>query len=161
MVKKNTEKKFIVAGFNLPSSIPTKIKNEILEIIKDAKFDKLSYSLSTYRKLIDKQIDDDDERINTVGFIKDFNPETNTFKVGIFAGSRDIIEEFVNPIITPLYNTVNKGNNLGVITKLIIEPGPTIVSDESDDTVEDTIWSEDRAEGIDIPDEVKNAIGEE
>ena len=161
MIKKNTEKKFISAGFNLPSSIPTKIKNEILEIIKSARFDKLSFSLSTYRKLIDKQVDDDDERINTVGFIKDFDAETNTFRVGIFSGSRETIEGFVNPIITPLYNTINKGNNLGVITKLIIEPGPTIVLDNSTDEeyTEEESEEEETENGIEIPEEVKEAIG--
>ena len=143
MIKKNIEKRFIVAGFNLPSSIPTKIKNEIIDIIKSTRFDKLSFSLSTYRKLLDKQVDDDDERISTVGFIKDFDPETNTFRVGVFSGNKDIIESFVNPIITPIYNTTNKGNSLGVITKLIIEPGPTIVNNSEDEPQDELILLEE------------------
>ena len=173
MVKRNdSDHGYLSAGLNLPSSIPTKIKNEILEIISTTKFEKISFALSAYRKLIDPKAADNDERINTVGFIKDYNPDTNIFRVGLFMGSKEIVQKFVNPIITPIYSVTNKGE-LGVITKLIIEPGPVIVNQNNNNTVnvddvviihesvsikEDT--EKEDCNTIKIPDEVKQKINE-
>lgn len=128
----NASKKYVLATLSMPEGISEKVHVEVMAVVQSTQFDKISIPLSAYRKSIGTQERDDDDRISTVGYIKDFDLEKNQFQVVIFNGSKEAVEAFKNPVIIPIITVYN--DSLGTITKLIIDDVEPEPEDEVDTT---------------------------
>lgn len=104
------------------------VKQEILDVLAETKFNKISIPLGTYRYLVEDNVAEDDNRIITVGYIKKYNPSNQEFTVILFNNMRDIIKEMGNLTIELLCTMF--GGHLGTITKFNIIPVEEDVQDE-------------------------------
>lgn len=129
----------IKARLGISSPITEDIYAEIIDILTDTKFNKVSIPLGVYKSLIDNNVDADDTRITTVGYIKNYDADNHIFTVVIFKGLVDTIKKFENPCIDILFTETRKGT-LGTITKFTIRSGynftdPADIVLEEDDSV--------------------------
>ena len=123
----------IKAQLRIEKVITEDIYTELLDVLASTKFNKVSIPLGVYKNAIDSNVDADDARITTVGYIKDYNAETQIFTVVIFKGLVDTIKNFENPVMKLLFTETRKGT-LGTITKFVINPGPVLEEDTSTNT---------------------------
>lgn len=116
----------------LSADLNENIVNEILDVLAETKFNKISMPLGTYRCLIDSDLDESDTRVCTIGYIRSFNPETKEFTVIVFSKFLDLIKEY-GDIAMELQFTNHK-EHLGTITKFNIVP--VVYEEESEDVNE-------------------------
>lgn len=131
----------------LQNSIPEDIANEILSILATNKFNKISIPLSTYRFTFE-ETNEGDNRVYTIGYIRNYNAETCEFTVVVFDGFLDAIKSLGNVGINPMYTTYN--NALGTITKFIAVPVVLAENESTDDEVDDDYDKVDDADEIDM-----------
>ena len=131
--KQQPKQNFMKLGIALPYEISDSLTEEIMEVLKSVPFNKVSIPVSTYRYLVEDGIANDDNRVITTGYIKNFDPETETFTVVLFSNNREKIEKFPNPMLEIVFSEYN--GKLGVITKFNIVPieDEEIVEDEVGD----------------------------
>lgn len=121
MAETNERKnKPIEVELSIPSDTESEIRDSIIEVLSKTRFDKISFPLSSYRNLFDENLDSDDPRTMTVGYIKRFNSKTNKFSVVIYNGVRDTVDTFGDLLITPVFTQYD--GKFGTIIKLIITP---------------------------------------
>lgn len=113
----------------LPDGTSENVINDILEVLSQERFDKISHPVGTYRYLLDNTIPKDDTRIITVGYIKSYDPEKEEFTVVIYGQNRDLIYGFKDPGLEIVFNTFEDA--LSVITKFNVIP---LFSEEEDST---------------------------
>ena len=149
----NGNKKF----FKKPKTNPNEIKaplfinkvidenmyTEILEVLESTKFNKVSIPIGMFKSLIDSNVDADDSRVTTVGYIRNYNAETKEFSVIIFKGYAELIKKY-NKYAADLLFTEHPKGGLGTITKFIIYPAEKLTDDnnESVESVNDNTNSE-------------------
>jgi hypothetical protein len=112
--------KSITAKLVFCKDLSDEVYNEIIDVLKKTKFNKISFPLNTYRYLVDDSVDENDTRMLTVGYIKKFDAEKQEFTVAVYPKSYDAVSAFENPSVEVVW-TEFKGK-LGVITKLNIVP---------------------------------------
>lgn len=105
--------------------------DEILEVLETCQFSKISIPLGTYRNLIINDSAADDNRVSTIGYIRDYNAETQEFTVVVFNNFIDAIKSWGEVGIELQYLTY-KGK-LGTITKLNIIPVTSEIEEEEED----------------------------
>lgn len=123
--------KYTTAALYIPVDISDKIRVEVTAVIQSIKFDKISFPLSAYRKDINTQENEQDDRVSTVGYIHKFDLESNTFQTVIFNGSKSVIDTFKNPIVVPIITTYKE--SLGTIIKLVIKDAGELNMDPEDE----------------------------
>lgn len=96
------------------------ITHEIFDVLAETKFNKISIPLGTYRYLIDSTIEKDDNRICTIGYIRDYDVETDEFTVIIFDKFINLIKDLGDIAINLVFT--RHVNSLGTITKFNIAP---------------------------------------
>ena len=143
------------------SDISESVINEAVEIIRETKFNKISFPVSVYRHLVDENVAADDTRTVNTGYVKTFDPESNEATVVIFNNNRATIEAFKKPALVVVLTQYN--GHLGTITKLnIVDLGDDEVADttepeevvETADAGETTPVVED-ANGVAVTEEVE------
>ena len=77
----------------LPTDTADEVVNEIIDVLKATRFNKISVPLTTYRTMLEDGLAEDDTRITTIGYIKKFDSVSKTFNVVIFANSAKTIED--------------------------------------------------------------------
>lgn len=132
----NAVKKYIMAKLCMPEDLSEKVHVETMAVIQSTQFDKISIPLSAYRASIGTKETEDDNRVSTVGYIKDFDLEKNQFQVVIFNGNKETIEAFKNPIIIPVITVYN--NSLGTIVKFIIDDQKETKSEDQETGADNT-----------------------
>ena len=110
----------VVASVVFPGDISEELRNEILEVFAGTKFNKISFPLSSYRRLLDQNAPDDETRSLTVGYVFKFDPEMNKFTVVLYNTVLTTIQAFENPVIEPVFTQRN--GKLGTVIKLNIVP---------------------------------------
>lgn len=115
----------------LPEDISENTRNEVIEVLRTTKFNKISIPVSTYRHYTDTNIDKNDNRVVTVGYIKNFDIENDEFVVMIFTNSRSVISKFSNPILEIQISETN--DTLRCITKFNIMDYDEDTSDADDE----------------------------
>lgn len=110
----------VKAPLYLPADLDKNILTEINDVLNETKFNKISIPIGTYRCLIESNVDCDDNRVRTIGYIKKYNPETKEFTIVIFENLIEKIKE-QGDIAVELQFTKYK-NTLGTITKFNIVP---------------------------------------
>ena len=120
--KQQQQKKsnYFVFKLVVPADIPDSVYEEILNVLSNVPFNKISFPISTYRAYLDNTVDDNDTRVITTGYIKGFNPDTNEFSLIVFPNNRDIIANFKEPVVEVVYTEYPEPGTLGTITKFNI-----------------------------------------
>lgn len=96
------------------------IENEVKEVLAETKFDKISIPLNTYRRLLSEDGgDSEDTKITTIGYIKNYNPETEKFTVVIFNTFKDIIKSWEDLRVQERH-TITKEGTLKTIIKFLL-----------------------------------------
>lgn len=138
----------------ISSDFKEEVKEEILDVLAETKFNKISIPLGTYRYLVENDVAEDDNRIVTVGYIKKYNPSNQEFTVILFNNMRDIIKDMGNLTIELLCTMF--GGHLGTITKFNIIPVEEDIQDEDselDERVEETVDDCDDEESSEYADD--------
>lgn len=104
----------------LPADLNENIVSEILDVLEKNRFNKISIPVGTYRNLIESNIDADDTRVCTIGYVRGYNAETEEFTVIVFSKFIDLIKSH-GDIAMELQFTEYK-EKLGTITKFNIVP---------------------------------------
>lgn len=134
--KNHKQNNHFKVGFVLPDDISENVKAEVMEVLESTKFNKISFPISTYRYYVDSNVDTDDNRVVTVGYIKNYDVEKQLFTIVIFGNNRVPINEFDNPTLEIVFSEYN--GKLGTITKInIINLEEDDDEDESDETVDE------------------------
>lgn len=111
----------------IPSDIEISLKNQMFEVLNQTPFEKLSFSIQTFRRNIDRfnVTNNDRERVSkmnmfvNVGFIKSFDLKEEMFDVFIFGSVANDISKFKKPAIEIVY-TDDRDGNLKVINRFNI-----------------------------------------
>jgi len=103
----------------LPADLDEKIANEILNVLDSTKFNKISIPVGTYRGFLE-DVDEGDNRVCTIGYIRNYNAENNEFTVVVFSKFTNTIKEFGDIAMELAFNIYK--NALGTITKFNIVP---------------------------------------
>ena len=127
--KQSTKPQNLKLTLALPDGTSENVINDILEVLSQERFDKISHPVGTYRYLLDNTVPKDDTRIITVGYIKSYDPEKEEFTVVIYSQNRDLIYGFKDPGLEIVFNTFEDA--LSVITKFNVIP---LFSEEEDST---------------------------
>lgn len=114
----------------LPADLDENIINEIIDVLESTKFNKISVPLGTYRYLIDSNANADDDRISTIGYIRNYNKETKEFTVITFGRFAELLKE-KNCTVIELMFTIYK-DSLGTITKFNFVPSVSPSVDDID-----------------------------
>lgn len=120
----------IEAPFVLSDDIPAALADEIMDVVRSTRFHRVSIALNSYRRNHSMAASSDDNRVITIGYIKSYNAETNTFQVVVFNNAKETVEKFKNPHIEVAYSSYKE--KLNVITKFIIAPE----EDKEEDTAD-------------------------
>ncbi len=115
----------------LPEDISENTRNRAIEVLRSIPFDMISMPVSTYKHYIDTNIDENDNRVVTVGYIKSFDIEKDEFVVMIFTNSRSVISKLSNPVMELQISETN--DTLRRITKFNIMDYDEDTSDADDD----------------------------
>lgn len=109
--------------------ISAALADEIMDVVRSTRFHRVSIALNSYRRNHNMAASADDNRVITIGYIKSYNAETNTFQVVIFNNAKEAVEKFKNPHIEVAYSSYK--DKLNVITKFIIAPEEDAVEDDT------------------------------
>ena len=104
----------------LSADLSEKVTNEIIDVLSNTKFDKVSIPLSTYKTLMDSNVDETDTRVCTIGYIRKYDSESKCFTVIVFNNFVDLIKEFGDSAIVLQFTTHKE--NLGTITRFNVCP---------------------------------------
>ena len=115
-----TQPDYMKLGLVLPDDISDRLADEILSVLQQTPFSRISIPVSTYRFYTDESVADNDNRVITVGYVKSYDADTRTFTVVIFNANRPLISSFENPALEVVFSEY--GGKLGVITKLNVIP---------------------------------------
>ena len=129
--KQQRQNNHLKIKYLLPEDISENTRNEVIEVLRTTKFNKISIPVSTYRHYTDTNIDKNDNRVVTVGYIKNFDIENDEFVVMIFTNSRAFISKFSNPILEIQISETN--DTLRCITKFNIMDYDEDTSDADDE----------------------------
>lgn len=110
----------IKASLCVPEYPNENIGDEIICVLEDTKFNKISIPINTYRYIVDGRNEIDDVRLCTVGYIRDYNANNKEFTVVIFDRFVGLINKPDTENIIKLAFTTNKDGSLRTITKFII-----------------------------------------
>ena len=104
----------------LPSNIPIDVEKQIFDIIMRTPFALLSMPLTGYSRVVTPDSGRDRkqqkaDKTSNIGFVKDFNPATNKFRVLIFDRFAKIVQAFIKPAVEIIY--VDSYNGLTRISK--------------------------------------------
>lgn len=110
----------IKAPLYLPADLNENIVNEITTVLTETKFNKISIPLGTYRCMIDNNVDADDTRVCTIGYIRKYNAETKEFTLTLFNNFVDLIKSMGDVVVELQFTTFKEA--LGSITKFNIVP---------------------------------------
>lgn len=113
--KKNT---YFEAELVFDDGVSEDLKKEIIDVLKSSRFNKLSYPIVSYRKLIAENSDEEDTKIITVGYIKKYIKDENKFIFNIFNNCKDAVNNFTNPVIKVTFTEYD--GKLGIISKIIV-----------------------------------------
>lgn len=130
----------IKAPLYLPADLNENIASEILNVLTTTKFNKISIPLGIYRNCIENNVDPDDNRICTIGYIRKFDAETEEFTVVIFSKFTDIIKGLGDIAVDLMYTTYKDA--LGTITKFNILPVFYETDDEEANESEEVVTNE-------------------
>lgn len=126
MEKSAIKNSYIEARLLLPEDISDEIKQEIIDVLKVAKFTKLSYPIAALNfTLSDNGLDENADITKTtiVGyikkFIKDKDKDDAKFIINIYNPLRKYIEAYSDPVVIVNYREYD--GKLSVITKLVIK----------------------------------------
>ena len=109
----------VKASLGILKEVNENVYTEILDVLASTKFNKVSIPLGIYKSLIDSNVDADDSRITTIGYIRDYDAETKEFTVIIFKGFIDYIKKNDCSVMDLLFTETRNGT-LGTITKFVI-----------------------------------------
>lgn len=98
-IKKNNEPLTMTLDARISTEVSEKACEEILKTLEATPFAQLSYPVNAYRRQIEANVAEDDDRVVTVGYVSGYNPETREFSVVVFKNSRSVIETLVNPVM--------------------------------------------------------------
>ena len=126
-----------VVAFN--EGVAEKVAEEILNVLKKTMFNKLSYPIGTYRSYVDDSVDNDDTRITTIGYVRNYDAENEEFTIILFPKFTDIIKD-MGEIGVEVLHTINKRTEgLGSITRFNIVPCISVDTSEGcDESAEET-----------------------
>ena len=110
----------VTATIVFPGDISAELRDEIIEVFAETKFNKISFPLSSYRRLLDENAPENETRSLTVGYVLKFDPEELKLTVVLFNTVLPVIQKFKNPVIEPVFTQRN--GKLGTIIKLNIVP---------------------------------------
>lgn len=110
----------IKAPLYLPADLNENIVNEIPDVLTGTRFNKISIPLNIRKCFLDYNVDENDTRTSTIGYIRRYNAETREFTVVIFSNFIDAVKEYANVAVEPQFTTYKDG--LGTITKLTMVP---------------------------------------
>lgn len=99
------------------------VVNEIIEVLKSTRFNKISFPLTSYRRIYDDTTSADDNRVVAVGYIKKFDATNKTFTVIMFSNNADTLTKKYKKedlMIEAVFTQFKE--KLGIITKLVIAP---------------------------------------
>lgn len=99
------------------------VVNEIIEVLKSTRFNKISFPLTSYRRIYDDTTSADDNRVVAVGYIKKFDATNKTFTVIMFNNNADALTKKYKKedlMIEAVFTQFKE--KLGIITKLVIAP---------------------------------------
>lgn len=99
------------------------VVNEIIEVLKSTRFNKISFPLTSYRRIYDDTTSADDNRVVAVGYIKKFDATNKTFTVIMFNNNADVLTKKYKKedlMIEAVFTQFKE--KLGIITKLVIAP---------------------------------------
>lgn len=122
----------------LPADLNENTANEILKVLAETKFNKISIPVGTYRCLIDYNVDESDNRVCTIGYIRNYNIKNNEFTVVIFSKFMDFVKSMKESAIELTFT--NYKDKLGTITKFNIIP---VVYENEEDNEPEIVDDED------------------
>ena len=120
--KTNNNKRYNIFDIVFYKETPDNIKNEIIDVLKNTPFNKISIPVASYKNIVNPE-DADNTKNLTVGFIKSFNEEDYKFKVVVFNKFKEAINKLEDSVIEITYTerTDKSGNvSLGTIIKFNI-----------------------------------------
>lgn len=120
--KTNNNKRYNTFSIDFFKETSDEIKDEIIEVLKNTQFNKISIPVASYKNIVNPE-DADNTKNLSVGFIKSFNVNNNKLKVVIFNKFKPAINKLDNAIIEITYTEkTDKSNNvsLGTIIKFNI-----------------------------------------
>ena len=124
----------IKAPLYLPADLNENIVNEITTVLTETKFNKISIPLGTYRCIIDSNVDADDARVCTIGYIRKYDAETKEFTLTLFNKFTDLIKSQGDVVVELQFTTFKEA--LGSITKFNIVP---VVYEEVTEEVDESV----------------------
>ena len=107
-----------------------KISNEIINVLKEVKFDKISIPVGTYKNLFDPNLDENDTRVFTVGYIRGYDPEELEFTVVVYGKFAEDIKS-LGTVGMDLKISSYK-DYLGSINKFILVPIVILDADDEE-----------------------------
>jgi hypothetical protein len=108
-------------ALSLPADLNNDIANEILDVLASTKFNKISIPLGAYRNMIDAAAEENDIRVCTIGYIKNYDVVNKVFTVIIFDRFLEVIKNpELGQLKMELAFTTYKETSLGTITKFNI-----------------------------------------
>jgi len=121
--KHNTQPKTnpneVKAKLIFDGTLSDNVIEEILDVLAEMKFNKISVPVGTYRYILEPE-NQEDTRICTAGYVKNYNAEKQEFTIILFSKVRDVIKD-LGDLCVELICTVY-GGKLGTITKFNILP---------------------------------------
>lgn len=126
------------ASLSINKTINEDMYNEILDVLSNTRFDKISIPVGILKSFIDPNVDADDSRIVTIGYIRNYNAETKEFKLIIFNAFLDQIKNLAGDFSVDALFTETRDNTLGTITKFTIYPTKDVAAEDVETTEDST-----------------------
>ena len=104
----------------LSKDVDKNIHDEIIDVLSNTKFNKISIPVYAYRDLIDDNTENVNKLFN-IGYIRKYDAKAKTFTVIIFNKFVDTIKSINEVMIHPVHIDDHKGH-LRTITKFTILP---------------------------------------
>ena len=96
------------------------INNEIIDVLANTRFDKISIPVGTYRNLAEECSDADDNRVCTIGYIRNYDANTKEFTLIIFDKFTKKIKDLGDIVMGVSYTSFK--DSLRTITKFNLLP---------------------------------------
>lgn len=117
----------------LPLDINADLRAEIISVLESTQFNKISFPIGTYRGLVEADAQNPD-RILTIGYIRSYDKETETFTVVVFNGAIESVFKIAEPALEVLY--AERDNKLTVITKMNVISAATKTTEDATEDFE-------------------------
>ena len=130
----------------LPNNISDKVQDQIFEVLNVTPFKALSIAVCAYSKDVrdpgferkDGKPVRDDKPVN-IGYIRKYDPKTNTFTISIMERYVRFVEGFINPAVEVAYAETYYGEFKNINRFNLIALGPNNYSSEDDEEAEAAI----------------------